>query len=76
MPTVAPESAAGPPACSLYAATGKIQLQHFGKGGNLIASHCDIALIFFSLSGISQVRAIILPAVFRSFLSPDRNGSA
>ncbi|WP_223974618.1 hypothetical protein [Bradyrhizobium sp. RD5-C2] len=77
MPTVALAPVAGiGPVCSHSTAIGRIQLQHFGKGGNLAASHCDIASIFFWPSGISPVRAIILPAAFRSFLSLDRNGSA
>ncbi|WP_375778158.1 hypothetical protein ACE103_02170 [Bradyrhizobium sp. ma5] len=77
MPTVVLEPAAGiGPVCSHDTTIRRIQLQHLGKGGNLNGSHCDIPSIFFWPSGISPVRAIILPAAFRSFLSLDRNGSA
>ncbi|NEU98249.1 hypothetical protein [Bradyrhizobium uaiense] len=53
----------------------RIQLQHFGKGGNLLGI-IVVLRRYFSSPGISPVCAIILPAASRSFPDKDRNGSA
>ncbi|MCC8982932.1 hypothetical protein [Bradyrhizobium acaciae] len=55
---------------------GRIQLQHLGKGGNLLGIIVVLRRYFSSFQGFSPVRAIILPAASRSFPDKDRNGSA